>query len=525
MIITNILTRKVIVKITIIFLIIFVIIKIIIRGGILKVDMKNITMMTDLYELTMAQVYFNQNEKKKEAIFDAYFRKEPLGIGYAIMCGLDRIIEYIQSLHFSDEDIQYLEETKLFTKEFLTYLRNFKFTGSIYAIPDGTPVFRNEPLVTVKAPIIEAQIIETAVLSYLNSNICYATSTKKITDVSKGVNVMEFGARRAFGPEAAVEASKCSIIAGAVGTSNVMAGQKYNIPIMGTMAHSLITQANSEYEAFLNYAKTYPNNCTLLVDTYDVLKSGVPNSIRVAKEYLIPNGYTLKGIRIDSGDLAYLSKQSRKMLDEAGLKDTKICLSNGLDAETILSLKEQGAFMDSIGVGDNIVAPNNARVGCVYKNVAVIEDGKIIPKIKISNNVEKAINPSYKKVYRFYEKETGYAIADLIALHDEEIPKDKYTLIDPINKNNRKNIDNYVIRELQEKIFENGKLIYKDKTLYEKRDYCNKEMETLYPEVRRLLYPHKHYVDLSEKLLNLRDQCTNGDTLFWYKNVPKGTDK
>lgn len=468
--------------------------------------MENFSMMTDLYELTMAQTYFSSGQKGKITVFDAYFRKEPVEAGYGIMCGLDRIIEYIQNLKFSATDIEYLKQTNLFTKEFLNYLSNFKFTGDIYAIPDGTPVFRNEPLVTVKAPIIQAQIIETALLSFLNSNICYATATKKITEVSKGISVMEFGARRAFGPEAAIEASKCAIIAGAVGTSNVMAGKMYNIPIMGTMAHSLITQSNSEYEAFLNYAKTYPNKCTLLVDTYDVLKSGVPNSIKVAKEYLIPNGYTLKGIRIDSGDLAYLSKQSRKMLDDAGLYDTKICLSNGLDAQTISSLKQQGAIIDTIGVGDNIVSPDKARVGCVYKNVAIVENEKFIPKIKISNNIEKIINPGYKKVYRFYDKTTGYALADVIALYDEAISSNKYTLIDPLNNNNKKTIQNYTIRELQETIFRNGNLVYKDKNIYEKRDYCNKQMETLYQEIKRIVKPHKYYVDLSEKLLSLKNE-------------------
>lgn len=468
--------------------------------------MENQTMMTDLYELTMAQVYFNAKEETKEAIFDAFFRREPQDAGYAVMCGVDKIIHYIQNLKFTKEDIYYLEQTNLFTKEFLNYLQNFKFTGNLYAVPDGTPVFRNEPLVTVKAPIIEAQIIETALLSYLNSNICYATATKKITEASKEIGVMEFGARRAFGPEAAVEASKCAIIGGAVGTSNVLAGQRYHIPIMGTMAHSMITEAKSEYVAFLNYAKTYPENCIFLVDTYDVLKSGIPNAIKVAKDYLIPNGYTLKGIRIDSGDLAYLSKESKKMLEEAGLKDTKICLSNGLNAETITSLKEQGAVIDTIGLGDNIVAPDKARVGCVYKNVAVVEEQKMIPKIKVSAEIEKTINPGYKKVYRFYDKETKYALGDVIALYDEEISETKFTLIHPEDKTAVKTIQNYEIKELQVPIFEKGILVYEDKNIYEKREYCNSQMNTIYPEVRRLINPHKYYVDLSEKLLNLKEE-------------------
>lgn len=466
--------------------------------------MENKTMMTDLYELTMAQVYFNSNEKDKIAIFDAFFRREPLEAGYGVMAGLDRIIEYIQNLRFTEENIQYLRSLKLFTEEFLEYLANFKFTGDLYAIPDGTPVFRSEPLITVKAPIIEAQIVETALLSYLNASICYTTATKKITEVAGDIAIMEFGARRAFGPDAAVEASKCSIIGGAAGTSNVLAGEKYKIPVMGTMAHSLVTEADSEYEAFLNYAKTYPNNCMLLVDTYDVLKSGVPNAIRVAKEFLIPNGYRLKGIRIDSGDLAYLSKESKKMLIDAGMGDAKICLSNGLKPDTIKTLIDQGAIIDSIGLGDNIVAPDHARVGCVYKNVGVIKEGKVIPKIKLSSDTEKTINPGFKKVYRFYDKVSGYALGDVIALEEETIPEDEYTLIDPTDETNQTHINHYTVRELQEKIFVDGKLVYEDPALLAKKAYCTKEMQTLYPEVRRIHKPHKYYVDLSEKLLKLK---------------------
>lgn len=466
--------------------------------------MENKTMMTDLYELTMAQTYFNAGEKDKIAVFDAFFRKEPLDAGYAIMAGVDNIIEYIQNLKFTEENIDYLRGLNIFTEDFLMYLSEFHFTGSIYAVPDGTPVFRNEPIVTVRAPIIEAQIIETALLSYLNASICYTTATKKITEVTKDIPVMEFGARRAFGPDAAVEASKCSIIGGAAGTSNVLAGEKYGMPVMGTMAHSLVTEADSEYEAFLNYAKSYPDNCVLLVDTYDTLRSGVPNAIKVAKDYLIPNGYTLKGIRIDSGDLAYLSKEAKKMFIDAGLPNVKICLSNGLNAETLASLIIQGAVIDSIGLGDNIVAPDNARVGCVYKNVAVEKNGEIIPKIKVSSDAIKTINPGYKKLYRFYDKTSGYAIADLIALHDEVIPTDEYLLIDPASETNQMRIKNYTVRELQEKIFENGKLVYKDKTIFEKRDYCNAEMKTIYPEIKRIFKPHKHYVDLSERLLELK---------------------
>lgn len=460
--------------------------------------MKNVTMMTDLYELTMAQVYFESGKKEEEAIFDVFFRKHPLGLGYAVMGGIDRLIEYVENLNFTNEDINYLERTELFSAEFLKYLEKFKFTGDIYAIPDGTPIFKGEPLVTIKAPIIQAQIIETAILSYLNSNICYVTATKKITEITKDIGVMEFGARRAFGPEAAVEASKCAIIGGAIGTSNVLAGKKYNIPILGTMAHSMITEAKSEKEAFLNFAKTYPENCVLLVDTYDVLKSGIPNAIEVAKEYLIPNGYTLKGIRIDSGDLAYLSKEAKKMLKEAGLEDTKICLSDGLKAEKLQELQKEGAIMDSIGLGDNIVSPDKARVGCVYKNVAIIENGNVIPKIKVSSDKEKTINPGYKKVYRVYDKKTNKAVEDIITLENEEVEQ----ILDKYN-------NNYVYRPLQQQIFSKGMKIYNDMDLYKKRNYCIQQMETIPEEIKSFPEYKDYNVRVSEKLNNLKQEMIN----------------
>lgn len=464
----------------------------------------NYTLMTDFYELTMSQAYFNAGKKDEEAVFDAFFRKNPLDGGYAVMGGVDRIIDFIKNIKFTDCDIEYLRSTGQFNEEFLAYLKDFKFTGSIYAVPDGTPVFANEPIVTVKAPIIEAQIIETILLSYLNAGIIHTTAARRVVEAADGIGIMEFGARRALGPEAAVEASKCAMIAGCVGTSNVLAGRRYGFPVLGTMAHSLVTEADSEYEAFLNYAKAYPNNCVLLVDTYDVLKSGVPNAIRIAKEYLIPNGYKLKGIRIDSGDLAYLSREAKKMLVEAGLDDVKICLSNGLNEKTIKSLKEQGAVIDSIGLGDNIVLPDKARVGCVYKNVAIKKDDSYASRIKVSNDSAKAITPGYKKVYRFYDKETGYALGDVIGLHDENIPLDGYTLIDPNNEANTSTINNYDIRELQEPIFIDGELVYSDPTIVEKQVYCNREMATLYPEVKRGENPHGYYVDLTRKLLELK---------------------
>lgn len=465
---------------------------------------RNYTLMTDFYELTMSQAYFKAGKKDEVAVFDAFFRKNPLDGGYAVMGGVDRIIDFIKNIHFSEGDIEYLRSTGQFSEDFLNYLKDFKFTGSIYAVPDGTPVFANEPIVTVKAPIIEAQIIETILLSYLNAGIIHTTAARRVVEAAGDIGIMEFGARRALGPDAAVEASKCAMIAGCVGTSNVLAGYEYGFPVLGTMAHSLVTEADSEYEAFLNYAKAYPNNCVLLVDTYDVLKSGVPNAIRIAKEYLIPNGYQLKGIRIDSGDLAYLSKEAKKMLVEAGLPDVKICLSNGLNETTIKSLKEQGAVIDSIGLGDNIVLPDKARVGCVYKNVAIKQGDKYASRIKVSNEAAKAITPGYKKVYRLYDKETGYALGDVVALHEENIPLDKFTLVDPNNEANTTTIKNYDVRELQEPIFVDGEQVWEDPTVMEKQKYCKSEMATLYPEVKRSENPHGYYVDLTRKLLELK---------------------
>lgn len=467
--------------------------------------MKNYTMMTDLYELTMAQTYFNSNKQNEICYFDGFFRNMPFGSGYALMGGVDHIIDYIKNLKFEERDIEYLRTLDLFTEEFLNYLRNFKFHGDIYAIPDGTPVFGNEPLVTIRSNIIEAQIIETAILSYMNACILFTTAAKRMTDAARTIPIMEFGARRANGPEAAIMASKCAYIGGCVGTSNVEAGMEYGIPVMGTMAHSMVTEEKNEYKAFLKYAKTYPNNAIFLVDTYDTLRSGIPNAIRVAREFLIPNGYEFKGIRIDSGDLAYLSKEARKMLDEAGFKNTKICLSNGLEPKTIQSLINQGAYIDSIGAGDNIAAPKE-RVGCVYKLVAKEKEGKIIPKIKVSEDAHKTIHPGYKKPYRFYDLKTGYALGDVIALSSEMIPEHTFTLVDPLNELNQKKIQNYEVKPLQKLIFKDGTLVYQDQTIKEKQLYCKEQMETLYPEVRRLENPHKYYVDLTEELLNLKKE-------------------
>ena len=467
--------------------------------------------MTDFYELTMAQTYFANGKKDEQVYFDLFFRKNPFEGGYTITAGLDNIINYIQNFKFEEDDIEYLRSLGNFSEEFLRYLKTLKFKGDIYAIPDGTPVFPNEPIITVKTDAITAQLIETALLTNFNHGSLVTTAAKRITNEAGNIPVMEFGARRARGEDSAVEASKYAVIGGCVGTSNTLAGKKYGLPVLGTMAHSLVTEADSEYEAFLNYAKTNPYNTTFLVDTYDTLRSGVPNAIRVAKEYLEPNGYPFKGIRIDSGDLAYLSKEARKMLDESGFTDTKICLSNGLNEYTISELIKQGADIGSIGCGDNISA-SKERVGGVYKLVAVEKDGQIIPKIKVSNDSIKTINPGYKKVYRFSDKETGYILGDVIALYDEEIDKNRYVLIDPVDSWKRTDIENYDVRELQVPIFKNGQLVYQIPSIMERREYCAKEFETLYPEITRLSNPHGYYVDLSENLLELKRRMIQNHT-------------
>lgn len=466
--------------------------------------MENKTLMTDLYELTMAQTYFDKNEQNKKVYFDVFFRKNPFDGGYAISGGLDNIIDYINNFKITEEDINYLRSLNKFSEEFLNYLKDLKFTGDIFAVPDGTVVFPNEPVITVRANIIEAQLIETALLACFNHGTLVTTAAKKITNTTDKP-VMEFGARRARGIDSAIDVSKYAYVGGCCGTSNTIAGIKYGIPLMGTMAHSLICDADSEYEAFLNYAKSNPDNCLFLVDTFDTLRSGIPNAIKVANEYLKPNGYKFKGIRIDSGDLAYLSKEARKMLDEAGYPDAQICLSNGLDENTIKSLVEQGACFNSLGVGDNISA-SKERVGGVYKLVAVEKDDEIIPKIKVSNDAIKTINPGYKKIYRFYDKETNYALGDVIVLADESIPKDKYTLINPNFEYKQTTITNYNVRELQVPIYVDGIQVYELPNINERKEYCNQEFDTIYPEIKRSLNPHEYYVDLSKKLLELKKQ-------------------
>ena len=465
----------------------------------------NKTLMTDFYELTMAQTYFNEGKKDQQVYFDIFFRKNPFDGGYTMSGGLEETIEFIKNFKFGEEEIDYLKKLGIFNEQFLNYLKNLKFKGDVYAVPDGTAVFPNEPVLTVKADIITAQLLETALLANFNHGSLVTTAAKRITNEAGNIPVMEFGARRARGIDSAIEASKHAYVGGCVGTSNTYAGMKYNIPVLGTMAHSLVTDCEDEYDAFLEYAKSNPDNCLFLVDTYDTLRSGIPNAIKVANDYLKPNGYQFKGIRIDSGDLAYLSKEARKMLDEAGYPDAKICLSNGLNEYSIRDLLKQGAVIDSIGAGDNIAAPKE-RVGGVYKLVAVEEKGEIIPKIKVSDDTAKTINPGRKIAYRFYDLETGYAIGDVLALPDEIIPDKKYTLVHPVETWKKQEIENYRKRQLQEPIFINGELVYEQPDLKERQRYCDEEFKTLYPEVTRINDPHEYYMDLTDKLRELKNQ-------------------
>ena len=474
----------------------------------------NETMIVDMYELPMSQTYFDTGDKDTYVYFDVFFRKNPFNGGYTVSGGLDNIIDFINNFQYTDSDIEYLRSLNKYSEEFLSQLKGTRFTGDLYMVPDGTIVFPNEPVLTVRAKTMEAQLLETALLHHFNTGSLITTAAKRITNEAGDVpviegddsaSVMEFGARRSLNP---MESAKYGYIGGCVGTSLVKAGKEYNIPILGTMAHSLVTFYENEETAFRNFAKSNPNDCVFLVDTYDTLREGVPNAIKVANEYLKPNNIKFKGIRIDSGDLAYLSKEARKMLDEAGYTDTGICLSNGLNEYTIAELKKQGAKFNSLGVGDNIAQPLD-RVGGVYKLVAIERDNQVIPRIKVSNDSIKTINPGYKKLYRFYDKDTGYALGDVVALYDEIIDKDKYTLIHPIDTWKTKEITNYVVRELQVPIFKGGTLVYQEPTVTEKRDYCNKEFKTLYPEITRLSNPHEYYVDLSKELLDLKNKMIN----------------
>lgn len=468
---------------------------------------RKLELVTDFYEFTMSNGYFAKGIGEKIAYFDVFFREIPDNGGYVIFAGLEQIIEYIKNLKFDEADIDFLKSKNIFSNEFLEYLKSFKFTGDIWAVPEGTVVFPNEPLITVKAPIIQAQLLETMLLLLINHQSLIATKSSRIVNAAKGRPVMEFGARRAHSIDAAVYGARAAIIGGCVGTSCTLTAKEFNVPVSGTMAHSFIQAFDSEYEAFKAYAENYPNDCTLLIDTYDTLNSGIQNAIKVFNEVLIPNGYRPKAVRLDSGDLAYLSKKIRVILDEAGFNDCKICGTNALDEYVITSILDEGAKIDLFGVGENLItAKSNPVFGGVYKLVAIENGGNIIPKIKISNNTIKITNPGFKKVYRFYDKNSNKALADVIALHDEVIPADNYTIFDPSAPWKKKTLTNYIVRPLQELIFNNGNLVYKSPTLKDIAQNAKSELNTLWNEVKRMKNPHKYYVDLSKELWDLKDE-------------------
>lgn len=476
-----------------------------------KIDIKNernLTMLMDFYELTMTNGYLKSGHKDTMVCFDMFFRRVPDGGGFSIAAGLEQLIEYIENIRFTKEDIEYLRSRNLFEEEFLLYLKDFKFTGNISAIPEGTPIFPYEPIVTVTAKAIEAQFIETILLLTVNHQTLIATKANRVVRAAKGRTVFEFGARRAHGYDAAIYGARAAYIAGVHGSATTISDSMFGVPAVGTMAHSWVQFFKDEFESFKVYAETYPNDCTLLVDTYNVLKSGIPNAIKVHKEVLEPMGKRLKGIRLDSGDLAYLSIQARKMLDEAGLEDCKIIVSNSLDEYTIESLLNQGAKIDMFGVGERLITSKSEPVfGGVYKLVAVEENGEMMPRIKVSENVEKITNPGVKEVWRLYEKDTNVAIADVITLKDEVIDDSKeYEIFDPIHIWKKKKLNNFYAKKLQVPIYNNGQLVYESPSLEEIREYCKSQVNTIWNEVKRFSNPHKYYVDLSKDLWFLKKE-------------------
>ena len=472
----------------------------------------NLTMLCDFYQLTMSNGYFQTEIAERVCYFDVFYRRVPDQGGFAIAAGLAQVIDYIQNLRFDDEDIEYLRSKGCFVEEFLEYLRHFKFTGDIWAVPEGTPIFPNEPIMTVRAPAIQAQFIETFILLTMNHQCLIATKSNRIVRAAEGRPVMEFGSRRAQGADGALLGARASYIAGCAATACTMADQHFGSPATGTMAHSWVQMFPDEYTAFKTYCELYPNNATLLVDTYNVLKSGVPNAIRVFKEVLLPKGITKCGIRLDSGDLTYLSQKARQMLDEAGLTECKIVASNALDEYIIRDLVRQGARIDSFGVGERLITSRSEPVfGGVYK-LAAIEDaeGNVIPKIKISENPAKITTPHFKKVYRIFSKATGKAEADLICLHNEKLDfTQPLELFDPDATWKRKTYTDYEAKELLVPIFYSGQLVYRVPDIQTSRAYCQRQVDALWDEVKRFENPHNYYVDLSQKLWDIKQSLLN----------------
>ncbi len=467
----------------------------------------NMTMLCDFYELTMSNGYFENGYKDRICYFDVFYRQCPDGGGFAIAAGLEQVIEYIQQLHFDEDDIAYLRSRNLFSDAFLDYLKDFRFTGDIWAVPEGTPVFPKEPIMTIRAPAIEAQLIETYILLSINHQSLIATKANRVVRAAEGRTVLEFGSRRAQGADGAILGARAAYIGGCNGTACTISDQLFGVYAGGTMAHAWVQMYDSEYEAFKTYCQLYPNNATLLVDTYNTLKSGVPNAIRAFNEVLKPLGITKCGIRLDSGDIAYLSREARKMLDAAGWTQCSISASNSLDEYIIRDLLRQGAKIDMFGVGERLITARSEPVfGGVYKLTAVEDDnGKVIPKIKISENVGKITNPHFKKLYRFYGNDTGKAIADYLCVYDETVDDSgEMEIFDPEATWKTKTVYNFTAKELHVPIFEKGKLVYKCPDLQQIRSYCLRQIDTLWDEVKRFDNPHNYYVDLSQKLWDIK---------------------
>lgn len=473
---------------------------------------RNLSLLCDYYELTMSNGYFKKGMADRIAYFDVFFRTVPDGGGFAVAAGLEQVVDYINNLHFSDDDIDYLRSKGIFDEAFLEYLSDFHFSGDIYAVPEGTPVFPGEPILTVKAPVIEAQLIETYLLLAINHQSLVATKANRIVRAANGRAVLEFGSRRAQGADGAVIGARAAYIGGCKGTACTLTDKLYGVPASGTMAHSWVQMFDTEYEAFKTYCELYPQNATLLVDTYNTLKSGVPNAIRAFKEVLLPKGITNFGIRLDSGDISYLSKKARKMLDEAGLEQCKIVASNSLDEHLICDLMIQGAKIDVFGVGERLITSSSTPVfGGVYKLVAVEnEDGEIIPKIKVSENVSKITNPHFKKVYRYYDNESKKAIADELCVYDETVNENEpRTIFDPNAVWKAKTLTDFTARELLVPIFKEGKCVYDLPKLDEIQSYCKEQIDLLWDEVKRFENPHTYYVDLSGKLWKIKQKLLN----------------
>ena len=466
----------------------------------------NLTMLADFYEITMANGYLEHGVAEQTTYYDMFFRRIPDGGGFAIMAGLEQVIDYLKNLHFTAEDIEYLRSKNCFSERFLEYLENFKFSCDVWAIPEGTPVFPNEPLLTVRGPAIQAQFIETMVLLSLSHQCLIATKANRIVRAADGRAVLEFGSRRAQGADGAIMGARAAYIGGCAGTACTIVDRDMHIPALGTMAHSWVQMFPTEEEAFRNYARTYPDSCTFLVDTYNVLQSGVPNSIKIFNEEIVPRGFRPKGVRIDSGDIAYLSKKVRKMLDEAGFEDCGIVASNALDEYIIRDILSQGGQVTSFGVGERLVTAKSDPVfGGVYKLVAVEQNEELVPKIKVSENVEKITNPGFKKPWRLYERSTGKAIADVITLHDEVIDDTQpYEIFDPAYTWKRKMVTDFIAKPLQVPVFVKGECVYESPNLHEIQKFCKEQIDTLWDEVTRFEHPHEYYVDLSQNLWDMK---------------------